>query len=638
MRYIQEYCIAALIGTIVLAAMYFLKRNYATRNNRLFFAMILINLATSALNIVSIHTISYPERFSPFVRLSVNLVYLWLYNLLAAVFLLYVDSLTRIPRFKKPVRIYAYFVTALIAVLVLLSPMTHLIAWFDEALVYRRGVLHPLLYVTAYAAIFGALALFIASRKKFSRYQLLSVCSFILGNVVTQIFQLLYPRYVINNFICTLCLFFLFTAFENQAYYLYHTTMCYNSLAFVSTIRRDGRRKMPYRLTILQLGHLRDSAVMTSRSSASQFSTLLAGRLYKAFPGRVYALDDSTFAILEESRSRQWNPRIPARANACFQEPFTIVIRRHEESLLLSPQMLVMTVTEHFPTGYELLDFVRQPDSFSIPEIPDEAIDQTLEPLRRERKMLQLIDRALQERSFQVYYQPIMNLEAGRFRSAEALLCLNDPQEGFINPEELIRVAESYGRIEAIGLYVFEEVCRMIRDRKLLDQGIDYIEINLSPRQVRQPDLGDRLVSVMKRYGVSPSAINLEITETAEIMGGEKAQLIRFMNRMREEGVEFSLDDFGSGYATMNSLLQFPVSLVKYDKQILWRSMKDPSSMTIMQASMQGVRAVGKKVLVEGVETEEMEKRLREIGCDYLQGYLYSRPVPEEEFMRLIAQ
>ena len=243
MLYIQEYCIAAVMGSLVLCGMYFLKRNYATRQNRLFLLMILINLVTSALNILSIHTISFPERYSSFVRLATNLGYLWLYNLLAAVFLLYVDSMTRIPRFQKPVLVLTGAVTALNALLLLSSPWTHWIAWFDENLVYRHGFLHPLQYVTAYAEILGALGLILLSRKKVNLYQLLSVCCFILGVLVSQLFQILNPRYVVSNLVNTLSLFFLFSSFENQAYYLYRNTLCFNRYAFVNTIRDLQKKK-----------------------------------------------------------------------------------------------------------------------------------------------------------------------------------------------------------------------------------------------------------------------------------------------------------------------------------------------------------------------------------------------------------
>ena len=128
-----------------------------------------------------------------------------------------------------------------------------------------------------------------------------------------------------------------------------------------------------------------------------------------------------------------------------------------------------------------------------------------------------------------------------------------------------------------MGLYVFEEVCRMIRDRDTRSLGLNCIQVNLSPRQLRNPALADDLLELMRMYGLSTDAINLEITETAETTQKEKEQMVSFMERMRAEGVAFSLDDYGSGFATIGTLLTYPVDLVKFDRDILWKSMTEPS-------------------------------------------------------------
>ena len=124
MQYVGEFCVAAVIGTVVLFALYFLKRNYDTPHNRLFFLMVVVNLLASAANIVSIHSIDNPTQYSPFVRDLVNLGYLWLYNLMAGIFLLYADNLTKIPRLKTPVRVFFFSVLLLETCLIFTSSST----------------------------------------------------------------------------------------------------------------------------------------------------------------------------------------------------------------------------------------------------------------------------------------------------------------------------------------------------------------------------------------------------------------------------------------------------------------------------------------------------------------------------------
>ena len=638
MQYMSEFCVAAAIGTVVLFALYFLKRNYDTLHNRLFFCLIILNLLTSVLNIFSIYCINFPRQYSPFFRDFVNLGYLWLYNLMAGVFLLYADNVTKIPRIKNAVRIFFFTLHLLEAILIFTSSATKWIAYYDGDLVYRRGILHSLLFVAAYTEILSGLALFACCHKKFNHYQKISVFWFAVGNFAAHVFQILFPRYVIGNFMTTLSLFFLFIAFENHAYYLFQDTMCYNRYAFITTIRRLQKRKTPYQILALRMDYIRTAAVAARPSTIDQLTILLAERVYRVFPGKVYVLSNECFAIIEENIPVQGDGATPDKVRECFTDPFVITQQGKTESTQISPLIQTINVTDYYPNGYALLDYLSGTDTFSSTVLSDEDIDAAVASIRLEQKMLHLIDRALENRAFQVWYQPILDISSGEYRSAEALIRLKDSDGTFINPEELIRVAEKNGRINAVGLYVFEEVCRVIRDRETRLPGINCIQINLSPRQLRDPKLADDLLELIHRYGLSADAINLEITETAEITQAEKEQMISFMERMRAEGVIFSLDDYGSGFATIGTLLTYPVSLVKFDRSILWESMKNPSAMTLLQTSLSAVRGIGKKAVVEGVETPEMEHMLRESSCDYLQGFLFSHPLPEEEFVRFVRE
>ena len=638
MQYISEFCIAAVVGTVVLFALYFLKRNYDTPHNRLFFGMVVINLLASSVNIVSISTIAHPEQFSPFVRDLVNLSYLWLYNLLAGVFLLYADNITKIPQHRIPVRIFFFSVHLLETFLIFTSPVTKLIAYFDENLVYCRGILHPLLYTVAYAEILAGLLLYAFCRNKFNHYQKVSVFWYAVANFAAQIFQMIFPRYVIGNYITTLSLFFLFVAFENHAYYLFQTTMCYNRYAFTTTVRRLQKRQTPYQVMALYMDYIRTSAVAARPSLIDQLTVLLGERMDRAFPGKVYVLSNECFAVIEENASPEWEQSAREKVQDCFAEPFAVTREGKTETTRISPVIRSISITERFPDGYALLDYLTQTENVSSASVSDEVVDMALESMRHEQKMLHLIDKALENHSFRVWYQPILDVKSGVYRSAEALIRLRDVNGAYFNPEELIRVAEKNGRIDAVGLYVFEEVCRMIREREIPRLGVRCIQVNLSPRQLRNPALADDLLEMIRRYGLSADSINLEITETAEITQADKEQMISFMERMRSEGVAFSLDDYGSGFATIGTLLTYPVDLVKFDRDILWKAMTEPSAMTLLKTSLSAVRGIGKKAVVEGVETKEMEQVLRQNDCDCLQGFLFSRPLPEKDFIRFIQE
>ncbi|MBR1692680.1 MAG: EAL domain-containing protein, partial [Lachnospiraceae bacterium] len=207
---------------------------------------------------------------------------------------------------------------------------------------------------------------------------------------------------------------------------------------------------------------------------------------------------------------------------------------------------------------------------------------------------------------------------------------------GFIRPEEFIPIAEKNGRIIEIGEIVFRKVCEFMSGSGCLDLGVHYIEINLSPIQCYHEELADTFLKIMQEYQIEPSYINLEITETAEMESGGIRILQRNMRQMNEKGVSFSIDDFGSGFAAIDYLLRLPVSIVKIDKSILWQAMKDKDAMVVLRNTMQMIKDIDKRIVVEGVETEEMAAILRDYGCDYMQGYLYSKPIPGEEYLAFL--
>lgn len=244
------------------------------------------------------------------------------------------------------------------------------------------------------------------------------------------------------------------------------------------------------------------------------------------------------------------------------------------------------------------------------------------------------IARAIEGKSFQVYYQPIYSIPDGEIHSAEALIRLIDPELGFIPPDEFIPIAEKNGAIMEIGLQVFESVCQFWHNENLSDLGMKYIEINLSMEQFMDDLLCYKLQEIMEKYEIPKSALNLEITETATMY--EEVKLRRQMKHMSERGFLFSLDDYGTGYSNMESVIEYPLTLIKLDKSIVWSAVENEKSFITMGSLIHMFHNLGMKIVAEGVENVEQHKMLEELKCDYIQGYYYSRPLPKDEFLKYI--
>ena len=264
------------------------------------------------------------------------------------------------------------------------------------------------------------------------------------------------------------------------------------------------------------------------------------------------------------------------------------------------------------------------------------AADMDIEKKNRELCIRKIISDAVENRGFEVFYQPIFSVNENQIVSAEALIRLKDQSIGYVSPEEFIPIAEKNGMIMDIGEFVFESVCRFLHEENLKQYGIRFVEINLSVVQCMQDNLVERLSEIMERYQILSEQINLEITETAAIHTTEVLE--ENINKLHEKGICFSLDDYGSGYSNTDYLFRFPFHMVKIDKLILWEACKNEKAMIALKNTIQMIKELGLQVVVEGVETAENVHYLTQQHCDFLQGYYYSKPVPESALIEILHQ
>ena len=239
--------------------------------------------------------------------------------------------------------------------------------------------------------------------------------------------------------------------------------------------------------------------------------------------------------------------------------------------------------------------------------------------------------RALKKNEFSLVYQPLIDSVDETVCGTEVLIRWHHPQEGLVSPGDFIPVAERTGQIIEIGQWVLEEVCRHIQKWQETIATPMPVSINLSLKQLQKEAFVDEFKQTLLRYGVSPSQIKLEVTETVAMVNPEEA--IETLKSLSALGVRLSLDDFGTGYSSMSYLKMMPVNEVKMDRSFLWKMENDKTQELIVSTIVDLVHALGRKVVAEGVETEHQKQLLQHIGCDVLQGYYYAKPMSLEAFM-----
>jgi len=254
------------------------------------------------------------------------------------------------------------------------------------------------------------------------------------------------------------------------------------------------------------------------------------------------------------------------------------------------------------------------------------------------QRLLNDLQRAVEERELVVYYQPKYNVQCNppRLSSAEALIRWKHPELGMVSPGSFIPLFESNGQISTVDNYVWNEAARQI-DEWRRKYGVTLpVSVNLSRVDVFDPTLEERLEALIKRYGLDHNVLKLEVTESAYTDNAE--QMIDLINRLRNRGFEIEMDDFGSGYSSLNMLSYMPIDVLKMDMQFVRNITQSEKDFRLVGVVLDIARFLKVPVVAEGVETEQQLGMLKGAGCDLVQGYYFSRPLPPEEFEQLIVK
>lgn len=255
---------------------------------------------------------------------------------------------------------------------------------------------------------------------------------------------------------------------------------------------------------------------------------------------------------------------------------------------------------------------------------------------RRRINLDSALRRALERNEFVLHYQPQVDLASGRIVGAEALLRWQSRDYGLVAPQDFIPVLEENGLICEVGEWILHEACRRVRHWQ--EQGLPNfrIAVNLSARQFQDSDIRAVVRRVLETTRLEPKWLELELTESIVLLNADK--VIRTMHELNGDGVSHALDDFGTGYSSLSYLQRLPVARIKIDRSFVINITSNPNDAAIVRAVVGMAHSLGLSVIAEGVETEGQLGFLRGIGCEEIQGYLFSRPLPADDFAALLRE
>ena len=256
-----------------------------------------------------------------------------------------------------------------------------------------------------------------------------------------------------------------------------------------------------------------------------------------------------------------------------------------------------------------------------------------MDRLQEAQKLLGSVDAALREEQFEVWFQPQYDYQTKAYTGAEALVRWRHPHKGMISPGEFVPLLEHSSLITRVDRFVWEKTCRCLRAWQ--DAGIAVpVSVNISRMDLCQSDLPKTLTELVRQNGLAPSQLRLEITESAYV--DKPDRLIAQVNQFRDAGFSVEMDDFGSGYSSLNMLKEMHVDVLKLDMKFLSAGEDDARSRQILASIIAMAVGLHMDVIAEGVETQRQADALAAIGCRYMQGYYYGKPMPQQEFEALL--
>lgn len=631
-RYNLNFNICAILMDLLILFFFLSRKRARDYRTRLFVSlMVLLIISAAAQNANALVRNGLWDASNP-VRTLVTVIAHYFHNSLS--FLLTLYLLEILESFRNVRRRDFCFIAIpqmVLSVFELIPPLRRLIYYYDAAGVYHHGPAYSVVYygiVIAYLIIGACILLgdwnYFAQRDL--RYVIYVTAGFVLSMMVSWIDS--YLRVTI--FLQSLCMLGVYVNIENDRETFEEGTslMSKNALMRETKILFEGTDYTSYIISVrirkndlyeVTMGEDITSGLI--RTINSWMSQLSADRVH------VYHLSKLTFAVMmfnsTEEKAQAMAEMILNRFNREWEYKDTPAV--------YSAQVLIGSVPYDISRSEQMLVFADRGFDANLPTDRVLYADEVMKADARRAVVEVAVNRALVKNTFEVFYQPIFDTSTGRIHSCEALVRMKDKDLGYVSPEEFIKIAEQAGMVGKIGEIVLEKVCKFISEKKPKDLGIEFIEVNLSTIQCMDTDLPDRFAEIMKHYGVSTDQINLEITESAVI--SSESTMDKVLNRLLQMGFSFSLDDFGTGNSNYSYIMKYPFSIIKVDKSFLWNSFRNHDNEVLFNNMIELIHGLRKEAVVEGVETENQRNRLIKAGVRYLQGYFYSKPVPEEAFL-----
>jgi len=641
--YKLEFDIAAFVILTALIAGLLIQKRFATRNFRACFVLILDLFFSVLLNLITSYTLVHNYDLRIF-NYAVTMIQAFLSGLFPIFFLIFIHTSTHDSRrISNKFWNLITFLTVLEFLLVFTTPFTHLLFIMDDT-GYRHSYGYGVLYAFSFFCLFAANSEIISNHKKIKIGGTITVISFTVCSILGVAAQFFWPYIQITGFVCTISAFAAFLSLSNPGGFYDNSTGTLNKLAFKETL-------------VSQTFSENSSAIIFKMTKTNKLKDIfgIEGRYYitRQFMAEIrtlcetnhlYYLFNDTYIILFKGKNTaaKYGEKLKDFTSSSVKI-YPSVNSTNTLNYMLSGRiniindldMLLKDKNKNIPYSLDesisLINYIAsltQPHHYTV--ITDETITDFQETVRRQR----IVEKAINEKNFEVFLQPIFSIKQNSFIGAEALLRLKDEDGTYIPPLSFIPEAEANGDIIKISDIMLQKTCEFINQTKLFDKGIQTVNINLSMIQCMYDGIVDHICEILDKNHISPTLIRFEITESASI--NDESRFARLLEEMTTRGIEYALDDYGTGYSNTAKILNHSFSEIKFDKSLIDSMAANGENEKAVQYLFDLTREKKMLSLAEGVETKEAVERLKKMGCDMIQGFYFAEPMPADDFEKFL--
>ncbi len=620
------FAIPSFIIILIITCFYFSLPRLSIKKNHFFFLIMVVECLVICINILSTWACEKIDELPLALVDFLNVGFFVLFYAQALTFFVFVASVFMVlPEKADKVTILIHLPFFAASAVAISSPWTGLVYSFKTGS-YVSGPMYDLIYVVFGIYLIMSYFVIIKYRNKVRRRRhYISMIGFVGAITAGIVLRKVYPQVLLMDTFSLIAILIVYLASENPEYYLEPRGAVFNSTAFRDYID-EHNGKLKHRILGLVVKNYYEMRDVYGGRQMDAGLVLICHYLTQTYKDlNVFYYRKGRFILLGKSDMdyRKYISALKSR----FKSPWA----KDGLELYLEPGFACVDFGQNVESADVLLNSLITAFDKVDGHGSDEVLYFTEDEIKsneNEKVLKRYLDDAVDNDKLEVFLQPVFDAKSGTMVGAESLCRIRDDKGDLIMPESFIHLAEANGRINKLGEQVFEKVCRFICGNDMRKLGLSWINVNLSPVQFLRSDLAYRYEAIAAKYNINPDIIHLEITESSMI---DEGFLHRQINAMRVKGFNFALDDYGVGYSNLSRLKKCPFTNVKLDMSIVWEYYKNPDE--ILPSMIKAFKHMGFSVTAEGIEDEKINDMMKSIGCDYLQGYYYSKPLTMDEFI-----